>query len=197
MRSLKLFCLIVLPLAFNFSCKDEQSKPENVPIDPLEIQSLVNGFQPFFDNVNARKEAPELISYELVADRATGKITLLNFQEESFFPIFGEEEMGRLKGDTKYTVECTKGGKTTTHECSGKISCGRKIAACLEAGGCATICKSPKSFNDIRATDISFLKSYGFNNTALNYIKSLPQLDLVDAKSHGNLSSIKFYHMVY
>lgn len=60
-------------------------------------------------------------------------------KEPNFF-VF-DEVINSVEGK-KYTVTCTKGGKTLwTDECDGKFSCGSMIYKCLEGGGCGTICQ--------------------------------------------------------
>ena len=169
---------------------------QTVELDISTIESLIKEFDPMFENVNARKEGPELISYELVADLESGAITLLNFQEESFFPIADSSSYARTA--TVYTVECTKGDETVwTKECDSKWSCGTAINDCLKIGGCASICENPNGFSTIRTLDINFLKSYSVRDGYINSLVSLPQINLFRARQLGTLSSIKLYKLVY
>ena len=64
-----------------------------------------------------------------------------NYKFEVKEPNFFVLESKSSYSSKKYTVSCTKGGKTLwTKECDGKISCGGLIYDCLEGGGCGTIC---------------------------------------------------------
>ena len=64
-----------------------------------------------------------------------------NYKFEVKEPNFFVLESKSSYSSKKYTVSCTKGGKTLwTKECDGKFSCGGLIYDCLEGGGCGTIC---------------------------------------------------------
>lgn len=61
-------------------------------------------------------------------------------KEPNFFVL---DDPSNFANKAKYTVTCTKGGKTLwTEECDGKFSCGSLIYKCLEGNGCGTICQS-------------------------------------------------------
>lgn len=198
MKKNTLVVLILLALSFGCSDSNEQAVKKPIQIDGEKINSMVQSIQPLFtslkDKANGREE-PKAITYEVVTDLSTGEITLLNFKLEEFFPIAGREAYARE--GTKYTVDCTVGGKTTSTTCDGKFSCGSAIADCLDKGGCASICEAPKGFNVLRENDIRFFIDQGVSAGDLKSISGLPTFDLERARATGTLASVKVTSFIF
>ncbi|MEM0940467.1 MAG: hypothetical protein AAGI25_11875 [Bacteroidota bacterium] len=195
------FSILLCFIVTTFSCQEsEDATPiieeiQTVELDGDAIESMMAKFDPMFDNVRARMEAPELISYEILADPETGVFTLLNFKEESYFPIDG---IADANARTVYSIHCTKGEETIwTKECNNKSSCGSLVADCLELGGCTNVCKNPNGFTSIRNSDIILLESYGVSSNYINMIKTLPTINLSVGLSKNTISSVKLYKLIY
>lgn len=193
--------LIVVALFVVFSCAEQPSgvTVQRKEITQERIDALVQSAQPLFNalRTNAKgKSDLTMVSYELVVDRATGDMTLLNFQSETFFSFIEEDESARAEGAGKYVVECHNNGKTTRTECSSNISCGSAIKACLDAGGCANICEAPKPLSAVRVDDVAFLQQNGLQPKDIQSILDLPSKNLEIGKAAGTLSSIKLYAQI-
>ncbi len=193
--------LVILALFFAVSCADESStpKPQQTPLSVDErVDALVKSIQPVFASLREKttsKEDMYLISYEVAMDTETGELTLLNFQSEDLFPIAGREEYARIAAD-KYVVECVNGGKKTSTSCDGQVSCGKAISACLESGGCATICQAPKPYKTIQDDDLRYFEGKGVETSLLKTIVNLPTINLDKSKSQGTLTSVKLYSLI-
>jgi hypothetical protein len=184
--------------AILWSCGDDQTSHAQKPVSDQEVTALMQSAESVLSLLRERKSGkddPELISYEIAVDKNTGVITLVNFKAEPFFPIGDEDEMGRLSGQS-YSVDCTINGKTTTTSCDGKISCGKAVAACLDAGGCATICAAPRPYNATHKLDLNFLESKGLKPDELGVIKDLPAIDIERSAASGTLASVKIYSLI-
>ncbi len=84
-------------------------------------------------------------------NKATGKITKYDIQEKDldFIVIPSTLETGVQSRGDLYFIECSKpiykdskGNKTNETSCTKKLECGELVKDCLDAGGCATVCKS-------------------------------------------------------
>lgn len=197
---MKKLLFVPLLLSLLFSCSDENANSTNFKApseersDEERIDALINHINPVLGNITSKRGDISLISYEIVKNKETNEITILNFQQESYFPTEGKEAYSRIAGDS-YTVECTTNGKTTTTKCDGKLSCGKAIANCLDNGGCATICKNdvaakPKTYGDIRSADIALLQELGLSKKDLKTINSLPSITLTNTSI---INSVKIY----
>ncbi|HYF69599.1 MAG TPA: hypothetical protein VD884_15745 [Ohtaekwangia sp.] len=198
MKRNTLVVLILLALSFGCSDSNEPATKKTQQSDGEKINLMVESIQPIFASLRTKangREEPKAITYEVVTDLATGEMTLLNFKLEEFFPIAGRAAYA--KEGTKYTVECTVGGKTTSKTCDGKFSCGSAIADCLDKGGCATICEAPKGYNVIRDSDLKFFIDQGVSVNDLKRITGLPTLDLERARATGTLASVKLTSLIF
>ncbi|WP_437823062.1 hypothetical protein [Tenacibaculum mesophilum] len=62
--------------------------------------------------------------------------------EADFFVLDSEEEIQKRIDKGTYEVTCKGATGEFTESCEGKVSCGKLIYECLQAGGCATICQN-------------------------------------------------------
>lgn len=137
--------LILLLFVLIFSSCDKGESIEN-----LENQTLT--FDEFFEKVSSMdiqtsKENAIFINYTW--NKQNNSITIIS-SEEKEASLGTALKVASLKNDSnfqtrssgdKYQVSCSNGGESWNKECSGKWSCGGLIAECLDAGGCAEICK--------------------------------------------------------
>ncbi len=182
------------------SCQEstEASSGTDTQVSQLSlaaIERILEDFDPMFQSLTGSADDLEYLSYEMVADLETGAITLLNFRRASLFPIAGVEEYARLA--TVYTVECNNGETTIwTRECNGKFSCGNLIKNCLEQGGCAMVCESPSSFEDIRENDLLVLNDLNVSEHYIDMLLNLPPIDLQRAAQTGTVVSVQLYRLL-
>lgn len=192
--------MFALLLIAGMSCTDEAPQANKaLPLrDDEKIENLVQSVQPLFASLRekaAGKKDLEMVSFEIVKDRRTGAMTLLNFKSEPFFPIARREVYERMAGDV-YSVTCTTSGKSTTTQCSGKFECGSAIAKCLDGGGCANVCRAPNSVESIRLSDVNFFSSREVDVRSVSLFNGVPLSDLERAKINGTLSSVKLYTLI-
>ncbi len=117
----------------------------NEQLETLKGEVLT--FNSFFDKVsnmefNVTSEKVIYIEYNWNKKDNTIEFVSSSEKEPSWGVALDLADKNNFKssGD-KYEVSCTNGGKTTKTKCNGKWSCGKAIGKCLDAGGCATICK--------------------------------------------------------
>lgn len=134
--------LIILSGIF-YSCDKENAV--------MDLKGETLTYDAFFEKVVAsdiKIDKDHVLYFDYTWNKKTNLITVNNIieREPSFFVL--EKSTASSKSTNAkaskgaYTVECTKGGKTTSTTCDGKFSCGSAIADCLDKGGCATICKN-------------------------------------------------------
>lgn len=138
MKSTKLILLAILLSCLNFSCskKDED-------LSSLQNQKL--SYEAFFEkvasmNLEASSENIIYITYNLNSTNRTIEYLSFEEREPDFFVLDT-----RINADD-FTVECQNGDDSWNDTCSGKISCGRLIAKCLDEGGCALTCQNEMAF---------------------------------------------------
>src|SRR5690606_34747163 len=107
---MKKLLFVPLLLSLLFSCSDENANSTNFKApseersDEERIGALINHVNPVLGNITSKRGDISLISYEIVKNKETNEITILNFQQESYFPTEGKEAYSRIAGDS-YTVE--------------------------------------------------------------------------------------------
>ena len=144
MKKIITIALVMLSL---YSC----SKEEKV----MDLKGETLSYDQFFDKVVASKaDKNQVVYFDYTWDKKTNLITVIDITkaEPNFFIL--EKNLGAKSIGKEYTVECSKGGKTTSVTCDGKFSCGSAIYDCLEKGGCATICTNHLVYLPITQTFI-------------------------------------------
>ena len=146
------------------SCSKDKNQE---PLQDLQNKSMT--YEDFFQTVTEKEvNLPEdkvlFISYEYNKQDYT--ITLLSTTESNPSSEIASNvvsERNKLKSaiapllSSKYTVHC-KGSKNGnwTGTCDGKWDCRKTIHKCVDAGGCATMCKANMVYiPDIKAFYIS------------------------------------------
>jgi hypothetical protein len=131
----------------------------------------------------------EMISYEILKDRETGAMAVLNFRAELFFPVASREEYVRIATDTFILDEAG-------HRSRAGLSAAKAVAGSLETGWCSDIYKKGKAIVSIVQADQRF---FGIRGLASEYasISELFQIDeLEQAKVRGSLASVKLYTLI-
>lgn len=190
---LKSLCVCLLFIGvITLSCSDAKAEDtlENHQIDEEKINNLFtlvdsklkDKIQTMRQN-NGDKVIQKVISFLIIMDNTTGKIGLANFKEENYFaPITYALSSKKVQKGNKigggYTVSCTGGSEGDWEkECSGKISCGRAIADCLDQGGCAKICENEMQekleLNAKDYLDLDYNESKDFENIKLKNISAV------------------------
>lgn len=153
MKTFNFLITFLLLSSLFYSCTPKTG--EGTPNETLSIQSDEEVITNLFETIDtailaklinlntiAKISDEELaITFLVIKDNKSGKITLANFKTENIFPLPSSLFAKRSSGGG-YNVTCSGGsGGDWSASCSGKFSCGSKIAKCLEEGGCASICK--------------------------------------------------------
>ena len=154
MKTPNLLITFLLLISLFYSCTPKTE--EGAPNETLSIQSdeevITNLFETIDTaildklinlNTTAKISDEELaITFLVIKDNKSGKITLANFKTENIFPLPSSVFAKSSSSGGGYNVTCSGGsGGDWSASCSSKFSCGSKIAKCLEEGGCASICK--------------------------------------------------------
>lgn len=138
---IKFMFIAILSLTF-FACSEEEN------LRTLENQSLDIGT--FFEkvsnmNIGTNKENIIYINYEWNSKDKTIKYLNSEEKEPDFFILESKKSLAQRAAD--YQVSCDNGDSSWDSDCSGKWSCGKLIAKCLDEGGCATICQQQMAYS--------------------------------------------------
>ncbi|WP_034060545.1 hypothetical protein [Lacinutrix jangbogonensis] len=151
----KISFLLLLALTFSsivfVSCQNEEVNPEQeltqIDSDASKIDKLLVDYKSNLVKKASTLKDDQIITFEVVKNLKTGEITIQNQKVVSFFPI-DEKSTYYNKISDSYQVSCDRGGGGSddwSKDCDGKWSCGKLIAACLDEGGCSTICEQEMS----------------------------------------------------
>ena len=93
----------------------------------------------------------KIISFDILFDKKTGLYDYTNVkiieQSKNIVDFAIGADPGFKYVENSYEVECTdtEGNITTTH-CSDYVCVGYAVAACVENGGCAKVCKAEAAY---------------------------------------------------
>src|SRR5690554_380304 len=157
MKRIYLFVVAMLILMTAIiACTKEGNPILNIEEESLELMvGKAMSYEEFFENISEmdiqlEEENLIFINYQWNAKEET--FTLLGFEEKEpdFFVldfILDLETKGNTEMTDPYQVVCDLGEDSWDEYCSGKFSCGKLIAKCLDAGGCATMCNNTMAYN--------------------------------------------------
>jgi len=151
---IKIGSAIVLTLCLTtfifVSCQNEDLSTEQeltqLDKDVAKIDTLLEDLRSDLASQASKMSDDKMITFEVVKNLTTGKITIENRQEISFFPIDDRSAYFNSTSDS-YQVDCDLGNEEDnwSKTCENKWSCGSLINKCLKAGGCAIICNQERN----------------------------------------------------
>ena len=154
--------ILLFASLWSISCSDNKAMdPKNHLTDEEQINEMftlvdskITTRVQTLRQENGDKVMQKAITFLVIKDNKSGQIGLANFKEETIFgPItlmMSKKTQNIQNSGGGYVVSCTGGSEGDWEkECSGKFSCGKAIAECLDQGGCANICEKPQEKEEL------------------------------------------------
>jgi len=160
--------------------------------DEERIERMVESIQPllvFFRARSSGKEGMEMLSYEIVRDRKTGAMAVLNFKTELFFPVASREEYVRIATDTFILDQAGNRSRAG-------VSAAKAIASGLETGWCSATYKKGRPIVSIVHADQRFFGVRGLASEYTRISEWFQIADLEEGKARGSLASVKLYTLI-